>query len=100
MQLVTEGEVLQLQNSSTAESAGKNRDDRTYEVEHAADSTAGECPNSRLFMLSEFLVATGLTATAANFCECPPSTSYLPKESAADLLREERAFDELVPRPS
>jgi hypothetical protein len=40
VQLVTEGEVLQLQNGPTAESAGKNRDDRTHELEHAADSTA------------------------------------------------------------
>jgi hypothetical protein len=40
VQLVTEGEVLQLQNDPTAESAGKNRDDRTHGFEDAADSTA------------------------------------------------------------
>jgi hypothetical protein len=36
LQLVTEGEVLQLQNRPTAESAGKNRDDGTHDLKHAA----------------------------------------------------------------
>jgi hypothetical protein len=39
MQLVTEGEVLQLQNDLTAESAGKNRHDRTRKLEHVSDTT-------------------------------------------------------------
>jgi hypothetical protein len=44
VQLVTEGEVLQLQNGPTAESAGKSRNDRTHELEYPRDTTAA---NSR-----------------------------------------------------
>jgi ribosomal protein L40E len=40
VQLVTESEVLQLQNHPTTESAGNNRDDGTHELEHAGDTTA------------------------------------------------------------
>jgi hypothetical protein len=40
VQLVTEGEVLQLQNGPTVESADNNRDDRTHELGHARDTTA------------------------------------------------------------
>jgi hypothetical protein len=37
VQLVTEGEVLHFQNRPTAESAGKNGDDGTHELEHASE---------------------------------------------------------------
>src|ERR1700730_3130087 len=40
VQLVTESEVIQLQNHPTTESAGNNRDDGTHELEHAGDTTA------------------------------------------------------------
>ena len=78
MQLVTEGEVLQLQNGPTAKSAGKNRDDRTHELEHAADSMAAY-PKTRLFgpfgvfsshtgEPSERQANTNLAAPAAGSC--------------------------------
>ena len=40
VQQVTEGEVFQFQNGPTTESEGKNRDDGTYELKHAGDTTA------------------------------------------------------------
>jgi putative transposase len=58
VQLMTEGKVLQLQSGPTAESAGKHRDDRTHELEHAGDTTAANSRTLDFSQLSEFLVAT------------------------------------------
>lgn len=60
MQLVTEGEVLQLQNGPTAKSAGKDRDDGTHELEHAGDTTAAYLKTLAFSARSEFLAATGV----------------------------------------
>src|SRR5208337_4420891 len=59
MQLMTQGEVLQLHNRPTTESASKPTDDRSHERKHAGDiaSVNPKTPDSSA--LSEFLVATG-----------------------------------------
>jgi hypothetical protein len=59
MQLVTEGEVLQLQNGPTAKSADKNLDDRTHALEHAAHGMAVYLKTPAFSARSEFSAATG-----------------------------------------
>ena len=55
---MTQGEVLEFQNRTTAESAGNNRDDGMHELKHASDITAASPGTLDFPPLSEFLVAT------------------------------------------
>jgi hypothetical protein len=59
VQLVTEGEVLQFQNSPTTEAAGNTRDDGTHELKHAGDTAATLQKTLEFSMPSEFSVGTG-----------------------------------------
>jgi len=56
---MTQGEVLQFQNRTTAESAGNNRDDGTHELKRAGDITAANPRTLDFSPPSEFLVAAG-----------------------------------------
>ena len=58
MQLMTEGEVLQLHNRPVTESAYKPRNDRSLELLHAGETTADDAKTLDFSLLSEFSVAT------------------------------------------
>jgi hypothetical protein len=59
VQLMTEGEVLQLHNRPATESACKPRNDRSLELIHAGETTAAHAKTLDFSLLSEFSVATG-----------------------------------------
>ena len=68
--LVTEGEVLQFQNSLTTEAAGSTRDDGTYQLQHAGDTTATLPKTLDFSPLSEFSVETSEASVAERTTAC------------------------------
>jgi hypothetical protein len=67
MQLVTEGKVLQFQNSPTAETARNGRDDGTRMFKHAQNTMAAEPKTLDFSALSEFSVATLVGVAPLNY---------------------------------
>ena len=60
---MTEGKVLQFQNSPATEAAGNTPDDGTHELKHAGDTAATLQKTLEFSMPSEFSVGTGEKAS-------------------------------------